>query len=159
MTIVLYGREAFWQLYCTAITLLKDVIKVWQLYCMAVKLFDNCTVWLWAQNRFDNFTTLSWDVCQFFDCHHALQMEKFSCKNHLRFFWQFYCMAVNFFDNCTVWLWTYKFITKKFDNCTALFFDNCTVWLFDNCTVVAFWQFSSSPARAKNIFQSHFQNC
>ena len=119
--------------------------------------FDNCTVWLWSfltivlygceLRIFLTILLLYHEIfCQFFDCHHALQMEKFSCKNHLRFFWQFYCMAVNFFDNCTVWLWTYKFITKKFDNCTALFFDNCTVWLFDNYTVVAFWQFSGSPS-------------
>ena len=50
-------------------------------------------------------------------------------------------MAVNFFDNCTVWPRTFKFIRKKFDNCTVWLFDNCTVRLFDNCTVVFFDNF------------------
>ena len=54
-------------------------------------------------------------------------------------------MAVNFFDNCTVWPRTFKFIRKKFDNCTVWLFDNCTVRLFDNCTVVFFDNFPVPP--------------
>ena len=84
------------RVHCMAMTLLKHVIKVWQLYCMAVKLFDNCTVWLWAQNLFDNFNAFSWNYLSIFDCHHALQMVNFPVK-----------IIWDFFDNFTVWLWTF----------------------------------------------------
>ena len=66
----------------------------------------------------------------------------FSCENHLRCFWQFSCVALNFFDNFPVWPWPYKFISKKFDNFPVWFFDNFPVWIFDNFPV---WVFDNFP--------------
>ena len=63
---------------------------------------------------------------------HALQMGKFSCKNHLRIFWQLYCMAVNFFDNCTVWSWPFETFEIQFDNCTVWLWTFLTIVLYDH---------------------------
>ena len=75
----------------------------------------------------------------------------FSCKNHIRCFWQFSCMALNFFDNFTVWPWPYKFIWKKLDNFPVWFFDNFPVWIFDNFPVHVFDNFPVPRSRVPRL--------
>ena len=41
---------------------------------------------------------------------HTVQLSKF--WKHVVKVWQLYCMAVNFFDNCTVWPWPFENIWK-----------------------------------------------
>ena len=104
-------------------------IIVWQFSCIAMSLHIDLTIFLYCCEAFWKFSSMAvWLSAWPTD-------GNFSCKNHFRCFWQFSCMALNFFDNFTVWPWPYKFIRKKFDNFPVWFFDNFPVWFFDNFPV------------------------
>ena len=107
-----------------------------------------------------------------YNCQTIIGMPR-PCEGIQIIVWQLYCMAVNFFDNCTVWPWPcecIQIIVWQLYCMAVNFFDNCTVWpwpcegiqilvwqlyrvavsFFDNCTV---W-----PWHFKNLWLK-FDNC
>ena len=112
---------------------------------MAMTLHIYLTIFLCGREAFWQFSSVAESPkinFVYFLLSPCLTDGKFSSKNHLRFFWQFSCVALNFFDNFPVWPWPYKFISKKFDNFPVWFFDNFPVWIFDNFPV---WVFDNFP--------------
>ena len=112
---------------------------------MAMSLHINLTIFLYGHEAFWQFSSMAVSTkinFIYFLLSPWLTDGNFSCENHLRCFWQFSCVALNFFDNFTVWPWPYKFISKKFDNFPVWFFDNFPVWIFDNFPV---WVFDNFP--------------
>ena len=112
---------------------------------MAMSLHINLTIFLYGREAFWQFSSMAVSTkinFIYFLLSSWLTDGNFSCENHLRCFWQFSCVALNFFDNFPVWPWPYKFISKKFDNFPVWFFDNFPVWIFDNFPV---WIFDNFP--------------
>ena len=98
----------------------------WQFCKMSWTLkVDNFTLWPWLfKNIFlkvDNCTLLMWSFLTIFRHGHDIS------KNFLEG-WQFYTMAVTFFDKFLQWLWCIETIWQFYSFFPHFYFDNFPPW-------------------------------